>query len=102
QVTDRDPGNTPHIEAVFGGSPQDLGMPSSVGGVSPFSASCGVIEGSIVFAFTNVLSTSPQRICEVMAQEIAHSYGLDHELLASDPMTYLGYQGNRAFQDRLV
>jgi MYXO-CTERM domain-containing protein len=38
-------------------------------------------------------------ICEIMAQEIAHSYGLDHELLASDPMTYLPYVGNRRFRD---
>jgi len=37
-----------------------------------------------------------------MSQEIAHSYGLDHELLASDPMTYLGYTGERAFQDQTV
>jgi len=37
-----------------------------------------------------------------MAQEVAHSYGLDHELLASDPMTYLQYTGNRAFQDMAV
>jgi uncharacterized protein (TIGR03382 family) len=37
-----------------------------------------------------------------MAQEVAHSYGLDHELLASDPMTYLNYNGNRSFQNQTV
>jgi MYXO-CTERM domain-containing protein len=34
-----------------------------------------------------------------MAQEIAHSYGLDHELVASDPMSYLSFAGKRTFQD---
>ena len=101
-ITDVNPGNVPHIEAVFGGSPQQVGMPSGVGGVSPFTQNCSIIENSIVFTFTQVLPQNPQTMCEVMAQEVAHSYGLDHELLASDPMTYLNYNGNRTFQDQLV
>ena len=101
-VTDVNPGNVPHMEAVFGGSPQNVGMPSGVGGVSPFTDDCAVIENSIVFTFTNVLPQDAQSVCEVMAQEVAHSYGLDHEMLASDPMTYLNYNGNRAFKDQTV
>jgi len=98
-VTDQDPGNAPHIEAVFGGSPGDIGMQSGVGGVSPFTDDCGIIESSIVFTFTDVFPDDPQLICEVMSQEVAHSYGLDHEMLASDPMTYLSYNGHKTFQD---
>ena len=101
-VTDEDPGMVPHLEAVFGGSPQNIGMPSGVGGVSPFTYDCGVIENSIVFTFTNVFPNNAQLICEVMAQEVAHSYGLDHEMLASDPMTYLSYNGKRTFKDQTV
>jgi hypothetical protein len=101
-VTDKDPGDVPHLEAVFGGSPQDVGMPAGVGGVSPFTYDCGIIESSIVFTFTNVFPNDAQLICEVMAQEIAHSYGLDHEMLASDPMSYLDYSGDRSFKDRTV
>ena len=101
-VTDQDPGMVPHMEAVFGGSPQNVGMPSGVGGVSPFTQDCAVIENSIVFTFTNVMGNNPQTICEVMAQEVAHSYGLDHEMLASDPMTYLSYNGKRTFKDQTV
>ena len=89
---------TPHIEAVFGGSPQNIGMGQGVGGVSPFTEDCGIIENSIVFTFTNVFPDDAQTVCEVMAQEVAHSYGLDHEMLASDPMTYLDYNGNRSVQ----
>ncbi len=100
-VTDVDPGATPHIEAVFGGSPGQLGMPNGVAGVSPFTQDCSVIENAIVFTFTQVLPQTDSRLmCEIMAQEVAHAYGLDHELLASDPMTYLDYNGNRAFQNQ--
>lgn len=101
-ITDQDPGNAPHMMAVFGGSPQDVGMGQGVGGVSPFTDDCAVIENSIVFTFTDVFPDDAQTICEVMSQEVAHSYGLDHEMLASDPMTYLNYNGNRTFHDQAV
>jgi hypothetical protein len=102
QVVDVDPGNVPHMEAVFTSSPSSIGMSSGVGGVSPFTQDCSVIENSIVFTFTGAFGNSPQTICEVMAQEVAHSYGLDHEMLASDPMTYLNYSGKRTFKDQTV
>ena len=98
-VTDQDPGNTPHIEAVIAGSAADVGLPANVGGVSPFTVDCGTIPNSIVFAFAQEYGTDYQTVCEVAAQEIAHSFGLDHEVLASDPMTYLSYNGHKTFQD---
>jgi hypothetical protein len=100
QVVETDPGNVPHIEAVFGGSPTQLGMPNNVAGVSPFTTDCSIIENSIVFTFTNVIPADARLACEIQAQEIAHSFGLDHELLASDPMTYLDYNGNRSFKNQ--
>jgi uncharacterized protein (TIGR03382 family) len=102
QVTDVDPGNVPHMEALFGGSPQQVGMDANTAGVSPFTTDCSIIENSIVFTFTGAFNMTPREACEVMAQEVAHSYGLDHEMLAADPMTYLDYTGNRAFQDQAV
>lgn len=99
-VTETDPGQTPHMEAVFGGSPTQLGLPTGVAGVSPFTSDCGIIENSIVFTFTSVIPQDARLACEIMAQEVAHSYGLDHELLAADPMTYLNYNGNRSFQNQ--
>jgi uncharacterized protein (TIGR03382 family) len=99
-VVETDPGNVPHIEAVFGGSPTQLGLPTNVAGVSPFTTDCSIIENSIVFTFTNVIPNDARLACEIQAQEIAHSYGLDHELLASDPMTYLEYNQNRSFKNQ--
>ena len=101
-VTDEDPGATPHIEAHFGGHPNDVGLPDNVMGVSPFTTDCAVIEHSIVFTFTDVIEDDAQVMCEIMAQEIAHSYGLDHEMLPEDPMTYLTYLANRSFQDEMA
>ncbi|HSD88702.1 MAG TPA: Ig-like domain-containing protein [Kofleriaceae bacterium] len=99
-IVDQDPGNVPHIEAVFGGSPTQVGMDANTAGVSPFTLDCGIIENSIVFTFTGAFQLTSREACEIMAQEVAHSFGLDHEYLASDPMTYLDYTGNRAFQDQ--
>jgi len=101
-VTDEDPGDVPHIEALFGGDPSYVGLPENVAGVSPFTTDCSIIENSIVFTFTDVLPDDPRVMCEVMAQEIAHSFGLDHEMLPSDPMTYLDYTGDRSFQDEMA
>jgi hypothetical protein len=100
-ITETDPGDASHIEAVFGGSGPQLHLPRA-GGVSPMSTRCNVVENAIVFIFTEDLPETSKAICEVAAQEIAHSYGLDHELLASDPMTYLSYSGTRSFQDTLA
>ncbi|MBA3541352.1 MAG: Ig-like domain-containing protein [Deltaproteobacteria bacterium] len=101
-VVETDPGNVPHMEGVFGGSPQQVGLAANVGGVSPFASDCSVLESSIVFTFTENLPNDARLACEIMAQEIAHSYGLDHELLDSDPMTYLAYDGNRSFKNTLA
>ncbi|MBA2544621.1 MAG: hypothetical protein H0V17_33570, partial [Deltaproteobacteria bacterium] len=101
-ITDQDPGSTPHIEAVFGGHPNDVGLPDEVAGVSPFTTDCSTVENSIVFTFTDVLPDDSQLMCEIMAQEIAHSYGLDHQLTPEDPMTYLDYDGNREFQNEMA
>lgn len=100
KLVTEDPGNVPHLEAIFGGSSSLIGLDPNYGGISPFTSSCSTIENSIVFAFTDNLPSNARTVCEVMAQEIAHSYGLDHVLLASDPMTYLPYKGNRWFQDQ--
>jgi uncharacterized protein (TIGR03382 family) len=101
-LTETDPGAAPHIEAVFGGHGSMLGLPANVAGVSPMRTDCAVIENSIAFTFTDVIPQNAQVACAVMAQEIAHSYGLDHELLAPDPMSYLPYSGHRTFQDQVA
>ncbi|MBL9019691.1 MAG: hypothetical protein JNL83_36205 [Myxococcales bacterium] len=101
-ITEDDPGDVPYIHAVFGGSPKDLGLPRSYAGVSPFAPDCSVIERSIVFTFTDILPPDAESACHVMAQEIGHSFGLDHELAEQSPMSTANRRGARAFLDEDV
>jgi MYXO-CTERM domain-containing protein len=104
-ITDVEPTSGDYVEAVVAGTPNEIGMPWGVGGVAPFDPySCGVIPDAIVYAFAGVYidpgySGGERSLCETTAQEIAHAFGLDHELLCEDPMTYLDGCGAKEFQD---
>jgi len=99
-ITDVDPGNVPHFEHIVGGAASDLrnDFPSGVAGVSPFD--CAEIPNAITYTFSDVygLTPDPQQLCWTVAQETAHALGLEHEYLASDPMTYLGGSLPKRFQ----
>ena len=99
EVTDVDPGDAPHVESVVAGEPTDLGFAANYGGIAPFRSDCAVIRNPIVFTFAAALPDNPQIVCQVVAQEVAHSFGLDHEYLCEDPMSYLGGCGAKSFQD---
>jgi len=86
-ITDQDPSPAPHFEAVVAGAPDELGFPDNVGGVAPFN--CGIINNAITYSFANIYQGSVPDICWTVAQESAHAFGLDHEFLCEDPMTYL-------------
>lgn len=99
-ITDVDPGDVPHIECVVGGEPGDVGWPMGYGGVAPIPACTDdAVERAIVFVFSEVFGDNVQVMCEVVAQEVGHALGLDHELLCEDPMTYLYGCGAKTFQD---
>lgn len=86
-VTDVDPGCTgPFWEIAVAGIPEEIGQPSNVAGVAPFT--CGIIPNAPGFAFANV-HTDMLALCWTVTHEFAHLLGADHELRASDPMTYL-------------
>ena len=95
EVTDVDPGEAPHFEAIVAGAPGEIGE-EEIGGLAPFA--CGVIENAVTYSFANIYG-SVQDICETVAQETAHSFGLEHEYLCEDPMTYLTGCGAKAFRD---
>lgn len=96
EVTDVDPSPMPHDEAVICGSGELAGF-GGAGGVSPFT--CDVIPSPITFTFPESLGDDPRTIAEVIAQEAAHAWGLEHEFKCEDPMTYLYGCGEKSFQD---
>src|SRR4030095_4035620 len=111
QVTDVDPGATEHMEVMVAGDtacdvyepPQNPSDCQYVLGVAP--ATCGYIPRSVSYVFANngyFNSNTVNEICATVGQEVAHTWGLDHERLASDPMTYLEYSGRRQFQNQAV
>jgi hypothetical protein len=103
QVTDQDPGQTEHMEAMVAGLASQFGESNQILGFAP--GGCGYIPRSISFTFANNSYYSSgggdiDELCATVGQEIAHTWGLDHEMLASDPMTYLSYNGRRHFQNQ--
>jgi hypothetical protein len=96
EITDVDPSPAPHDEAVVCGSGALAGF-DGAGGVSPFT--CDVIDAPITFTFPESLGNDPRTIAEVIAQEAAHAWGLEHEYKCEDPMTYLYGCGEKTFQD---
>jgi hypothetical protein len=96
-VTDVDPGDVPHYENIVGGRASDLRDDiSGAGGVAPFT--CDEIANAITFTF-DVYGDDPLSLCWTAAQETAHGFGLEHELLQPDPMTYLGADLPKRFRD---
>jgi MYXO-CTERM domain-containing protein len=94
------PSNERYVEHVVGGRPENVGLPNGVGGVAPIdNFNCRVIDVAINYTFSEVYGGNVQAICETAAQEIAHSFSLDHELHCPDPMTYLGGCGAKEFRD---
>jgi hypothetical protein len=104
-ITDVNPGNVDHFEIMVAGSPSQVGLPNGVGGIadSPCGAGPGLCSpyypNALVFDFANVWGNDPNEICATAAQEIGHSFTLDHVIDASDPMTYNNFSGMRTFHD---
>jgi uncharacterized protein (TIGR03382 family) len=107
QVTDVDPGSASHFEIMIGGNPQDLGFGANVGGVSPNGCGDTYIPNALVFDFADVWSSSSttcgaaclEDMCATAAQEIGHSFGMDHSHNSADPMTYFNFVGRKYFQN---
>ncbi len=76
--------------AIVAGTPANVQYNSGVMGVSPFT--CGYINNAISFTFANQAANNVPELCWTIAQETAHSWGLDHKFDNRDPMTYL-YNG---------
>ncbi len=104
-ITDVDPGSATHLEIMIAGSPQQIGRAANVGGVAPFTC-MSYQSNALVFDFADVWGQGStcggmcvEDICSTAAQEIAHTWSLDHVIVAADPMTYYPYLGRRYYQN---
>jgi hypothetical protein len=109
EVTDVRPGGVHHV-AVVAGNPPELGFDFSVLGVGLFASNCSALDNVMSFSFANAHNQTEvlnrvQNICWTASQEIAHSFGLDHQFefvkdgrsACSDPMTYRFDCGGQKF-----
>ena len=98
-ITDQRPSGDNFMMVVVGGKPTDIGITNShhVSGLAPFNGE--VIPRAVVYAFAATSNNDVRANCETIAMEVAHAYGLDHEYLCKDVMTYLSGCGNKSFVD---
>ncbi len=94
EVTDQDPGNTPHTEIIACG--QSFVGPSVLG-IAPFG--CSLVANAIGFAFAENHQGDTRYLAETIAHEAGHTWTLNHLYDCADPMTYLTGCGEKAFQD---
>jgi len=111
QITDVDPGSANHFEIMIAGHSSDVGIASPpggiIGGVSTNGCGQSYIPNALVFDFAAAWSQSATTcgpaciadVCSTAAQEIGHSFGMDHSHNAADPMTYFNYNLRRYFQN---
>ena len=89
QITDQDPGpGTPHFELMVGGNSTDIGI-QGAGGVAPFVPCDGQLQDNVISFVFSAETSNLDYLCWASAQETAHVFGLDHEMNAKDPMTYI-------------
>jgi hypothetical protein len=99
QVVDVKPSDstTPYFLNLVGGKPSQLRSDiGNAGGVAPFD--CNEIPNAITYTF-DVYGPDVENLCWTVSQEVAHAFGLEHEFLAKDPMTYLAGELPKRFRD---
>lgn len=99
EVVIDDPGSgVPHHEVMIGGTSRQLNGNLDAGGVAPF-IDCGATEDNgLSFVFASQ-TQDIDFLCGAVAQEACHVWGLDHELDADDPLTYLDLGSRKVFQN---
>ncbi|MGE0868076.1 MAG: MYXO-CTERM sorting domain-containing protein [Kofleriaceae bacterium] len=94
-VDERPPEGVNYHMAIVAGRPGEIDLPPYAGGAA--EGTCGYVANTVSFTFANDHLSSIEYICWTIAQETAHSWGLDHKLDERDPMTYLGSGPKRKY-----
>lgn len=106
EVVDRRPVSGSYVMALVGGRSGELVATTNalgntnrtMSGLAPMNGH--VIEDAVVLVFARQITGGARLVCETVAHEVAHAYGLDHTMNARDPMSYLPRAARRSFQDQ--
>ncbi len=107
QIVTEDPGAVAHHEAIVAGTSTDYGIPpnQALGKAELGAGFCSPKDNAVSLNIANDHTggsgmTVAQNICWTVAQETAHSWGLDHEIECTDALTYdFGSCGRRFFRN---
>lgn len=94
RFVESEPTTPPFLEAVVGGNGSELGFPAGAGilGIAAPDNFCNVNETGVCFNFAEAHGGFGQRnaeLCTTIAHEVGHLLALEHEVLASDIMSYV-------------
>jgi len=99
EITDRRPDRRGYVLVQVGGTPADFYGTGDrrIGGLAPFNGD--TIADPIVFVFSRTLDHDVLEVCETVAHEVGHIYGLDHSYRYCDLMTYINGCKRKRFMD---
>lgn len=103
-VTD-EPTSGRYLEVMVAGTASALGLAGNTLGVAPLTSNCSALPTAIAYTFANAHQPGADQVAELCAtviHEAGHLYGLDHEYLCRDAMTYLSGCGDKIFVNRSV
>lgn len=103
-VVDQRPVEGDYVMVMVGGQPGELASgtgfrstrQSRVTGLAPLGHE--PIQDAVVYVFAREMRERARDVCETIAHEAGHAFGLDHVLDCHDPMTHLQRCGQRSFQ----
>ncbi|MCX5746745.1 MAG: Ig-like domain-containing protein [Proteobacteria bacterium] len=97
---------TPYVEAVVGGTGQELGFGAGeLFGIASADNFCNITEGGIAFSFSVThqgVSRKNEELCATIAHEVGHLLALEHEVLSQDLLSYVlvADSNTKAFVDQ--
>ncbi len=89
RFVETEPTSGKYVQAIVGGTGEEIGRGRTLLGVAAADNFCGVTEAGIAFNFSgNHTAQNNTELCVTIAHEIGHVLSLEHKSLSTDVMSY--------------